>query len=186
MASLKDRWSQALADANAKAESMTDEEINAQLRPATRRAFEAAENLDVNTKKLFAGVAGALGWIVGLGLMGWAVGAFVHLRIGPLWLVLALGAAVFLFVFLSTARARRSGKDVPYFAGMAGFLACSAAGEGMEDAAAVGLVFIAGVGLAHLFVRLPKPKAVTPTTPHTPDIPVTDGGTQADKAVDIL
>lgn len=181
MASLKDRWSQAIADANAKAEGLTDEELNAQLRPATRRAFEAAETLDINTKKLFAGMAGPLGWIFGLGLMGWAVGAFVHLHIGPLWLVLALGGVVFLFVFFSTARARHSGQDVPYFAGMAGFLACSAAGEGMEDAAAMGMVFFAGVGLAHIFVRRSIPQVHTHTAVTTP--PESDGAPKVEQAL---
>lgn len=178
MASLKDRWAQALAEAEAKAAGMSEDDINANLGPATRRAFDAAEKMEGAFQRLFAGMAAPIGWIFGIGLMGWAMGTFVHRHIGPLWLVLALAAAAFLFVFLSTARARKRGQDVPYFAGMTGFLACSAAGEGTEDAAVMGMVLFAAVGLAHLFVRRGAPpdlgQAATPERPQ-------DGGTKAEE-----
>jgi branched-subunit amino acid transport protein len=151
--SLKERWAEALEDAQRKADELGEDEINARLGPATQRFFEAAEKMDGSYQRLFHGVGGPVLATLGMGLAGWVAGSVVLSHALPFAAVTALTGLLFLSVFWITATARKNGGDIPYLAGMAGFLACSAAGTGTEDSAIVGLVFLAGVGLAQICVR---------------------------------
>jgi hypothetical protein len=151
--SLKEKWAAALAEAQKEADALGEDEVNARLGPATRRFFDATEKMEGSAQRLFDGVGGATLAVMGMAIAGWVVGVIVSLHLLPLAGLVAMASAIAVFTFWATAAARRRGGDIPYLAGLAGFLTCSAASSGTEDGAAVGLAFLAGVGLAQICVR---------------------------------
>lgn len=184
-----------LDEADAKAEGLTDEEIDAKLGPMTRWLFRKIEGRDAPPQDpskppahaaLIEGLqpsqedVRATAWTLGAGLaligLGWGMGAMLHGvdTFGPAWWT-TTAVATSLVLALMIVGLRR-GKPLPYLGAVFALLVASAQGEGDVHAAAAGLPFLALALLSMLVVRrapaTAAPEAVfaMPTSPLSPSM----------------
>lgn len=164
----RDRIKQAMAEAEAKAATMTDAEIDARLGPATRTFFAASERLEAGTARNMANSWRAFCLVVIFVLGGFFAGQAITTLIAttphttatfPI-LVGGLFISLALIAYTAMAWARRKGSDVGYVPGFLGMIAASAGSNGDMWTIAVAAGAMVGGVIAGLIVPLYAPTDV--------------------------
>lgn len=167
--SLRERVREALDEAEAKANAMSQEELDARLGPATRAVFAAGERIEKGGWRVHQGAVLAGSVLLGniaLFVAGWMMGSAGATMLPP-----GTGARILAFVAVlalaggAVAALRRKGADVGYLGGLFGFLAASAGSGGGMEGALLGMALWMGAGAASLLVAIPDSATADPSAP---------------------
>lgn len=155
---LRARFKAAMAEAEAKANAMSQEELDAKLGPATRMVFAAGERLESSAQRAAATAAWGMATALLFIWAGWMWGR-AHAQFSPspaTDLALAVGLGLGVFAFVRALRQR--GVDTGYLAAFLGAVAASAGSGGDIATIAVAGAGVAAAGLSALLTPMPAPE----------------------------
>lgn len=155
---IRARFKAAMAEAEAKAAGMSEDEINARLGPTTRAFFAAGERLEGSAQRAAINAGWTALITTGLILAGYQFGQNYAHQTPSFTEVAIICGLLFSLSWAGTTWVRRKGVDIGYLAGFISVLAVSAGSGGSLAMIGATSGLALGGGLAGLLVPTPAPK----------------------------